>query len=434
MRLLAILSVVVPLLTCSLIPELVGAQRSTLPGAQQRDSLVPITLEEALREARASNAQLPVAALAVDIAQTVVREGQASRFPRLGLSSGLNVGGPIAYTTPQGALQVVGSDTLFAGGLRRANIRAAKYRVQVAGAGYRVAQKDVDLYVRLRFSELLKATSEIAFREQGIERLRSYLSQIQARKAAAQPVGSDVLTTQVRLLTEEAALADARRAADEARLQLNDLMGREPATPLAAVPLPPPQPPVLDSGTAWFVTPDVRQAEASTAAAQTAIAATRAERKPELEVAATLGALPVFGPNAGTGPTSGAGFGGAVLFSLSLPLLDGGTYRARLTRAQMEANQARDSEIVLKRQVRLSYQLAAAQLTRLYSQVETWSRNVPIARDAYLETQSIYNGGAATALEVLDAYSSWINANESYVDAVLRYREAEANYLRWGTP
>jgi hypothetical protein len=35
---------------------------------------------------------------------------------------------------------------------------------------------------------------------------------------------------------------------------------------------------------------------------------------------------------------------------------------------------------------------------------------------------------------VLDAYAAWITVNDSYADAVLRYRQAEASYLRWGTP
>jgi outer membrane protein TolC len=46
----------------------------------------------------------------------------------------------------------------------------------------------------------------------------------------------------------------------------------------------------------------------------------------------------------------------------------------------------------------------------------------------------MYSGGAATALQVLDAYAAWINASESYADAILRYRQAEASALRWGTP
>jgi outer membrane protein TolC len=393
-----------------------------------------LTLDEALREARNANAHLPVAALGVDIARASVREVKASRAPTIALTSGINTGGPLTYTTSQGAAQVVGAATLLDGGLRRANISAANYRLQVAGAGFRVAEKDVDLVVRLWFSEFLRAEDEIAFRQQGLERLRSYLSQVQGRRAAGQPVGSDLLTTQVRVGTEEAALADAKRALDEAALQLNDLMGRVPDAPLTIAPLPPPGPPAIIGGAPWLATPDVRAAEANTAATQAGIAATRSERRPQLQVSANAGALPVFGRDLGTGPNSGSGLGGAVLFSLSWPFFDGGVFRARLDRARLEAQQAQDSEIVVKRHVRFSSQLAAAQLTRLYQQVETWNRNIPTARDAYLQTQSMYTGGVATALEVLDAYTSWINANQAYTDAVVRYRQAEANYIRWGTP
>lgn len=431
-----------PLIGCALLSTHLTAQQPatppiTGPTITQQTPADTLTLGEALREARTANAQLPVAARAVDIARTVVRESQASRYPNLALATGLNAGGPTTYTQSQGALQVVGSDTLFAGGRLRASIRAAKHRVEGAGAGFRAVQKDVDLAVRLRFSELLRAESEITFRQQGIERLTTYLTQVQQLKAAGQPVGGDVLTTQVRLGSEQAFFADAMRARDSARFQLNDLMGREPNAPLAVVPLPdppPPPPPFEPVAAPWVAAPEVREAAANTAATQAGIAVARSERRPQVLISSSLGALPSFGQNLGTGPNSGSGFGGAVFFSLTLPFFDGGSYQARLDRAQLYAQQARDSEVVVRRQVRLSYQLASADLTRLYQQVQTWARNVPIARDAYLQTQSIYNGGAATALEVLDAYTSWIIANQSYADAVLRYRQAEANYLRWGTP
>lgn len=428
------------LLVNALLPVALRAQEPATPAPRSptqtptQTAGLPVTLEEALSEAQTANAQLPIAALGVDIARTSVTEGRASRTPRLSLESGLNVGGPLAYTTSQGAVQVVATDTLFSGGLRRANLDAAKYRVQSAGAGFRIAEKDVDLQVRLQYSEFLREESEVTFREQGIQRLTNYLSQVQGRRAAGQPVGSDVLTTQVRLGSEEALLAEARRLLDEARLQLNDVMGREPNAPLAIVPLPTPALPPEAAGELWIGAPEVLQAEANSAAARAGIAATHAERRPQLQVSANLGALPVFGYDSGTGPNSGSGLGGALLFSLSMPLLDGGVYRARLDRAQLQAQQARDAELLVRREVRLAYQVATAQLINLYQQVATWERNVPIARDAYLQTQSIYNGGAATALEVLDAYSSWISAQQSYADAVLRYRQAEANYIRWGTP
>ena len=395
----------------------------------------PLSLDDARREAQRTNAQLPVSALGIRIAHADVRELQASRWPRLSIESDVNLGGPLAYTTSQGALQVVGLDALLTGGLRRANLTAANYREHAAGAGFRLAEKDVDLAVRLRFSDFLAAEAEIAVRQQGIDRLQNYLSQIEARRTAGQPVGSDVLTTQVRIGTEEATLQEAQRALDAARLQLNQLLGRDPADPLTLVPLPPPAPPASAADTAWRSSPEVRLAAANSGAIEAGITATRAERRPQLSVAANVGVLPVFSAsNAGTGPNGGTGFGAAVLFSLSWPFLDGGGYQARLDRALLQAQQARDLELVVQQQTRLAWRLAVSERSRLYRQVQTWARNVPLARDAYLQTRSMYGGGAATALEVLDAYAAWINASTSYQGAVLRYRQAEANALRWGTP
>lgn len=412
-------------------------QPTAVPGGptSSADSVpAPLTLEAALREARAANAQLPVAALEVDIARASVREAKAARSPTLGISSSINAGGPLAYTTSQGSAQVVGEASLLDGGLRRANINTANHRLEGAGAGFRVAQKDVDLAVRLQFSEFLRAETEIAFRQQGLERLKTYTSQIAARRAAGQPIGSDLLSTQVRVGTDEAALNDAARSLDEARLQLNNLMGREPEQPLSLAPLTIPEAPVSFQPAAWLSTPDVRAAEANTAAARSAIAAAQSERRPQVQFSANVGALPVFGSDSGTGPNSGTGLGGAVLLSMSWPFYDGGVVRARVDRAKLEAQRALDSEIVVKKQIRLSSSFAAAQLTRLYQQIETWRRTIPTARDAYLQTQSMYAGGVATALEVLDAYSAWVGANQAYADAVARYQQAEANYIRWGSP
>ncbi|MEO7039675.1 MAG: TolC family protein [Gemmatimonadaceae bacterium] len=418
------------LLGCALLPARIVAQEPT-----RGPSTSPLTLEEAIDLARASNAQLPVALLDSTIAQAELREARASRWPRLSLESSANFGGPLAYTTSQGLLQIVGSDTLFSGGLRRANLRAARYRIQFAGAGYRIAQKDVDLDVRLRFAEALRAEEGIAIRTQGIERLRSYLAHIQARQAAGQPVGSDVLTAQVRLGREEATLADSRRALDEARFELNDLMGRDPRSSLTLVELPTPSPPISVADSPWLASPEMRRAALNNLITQAGFAATLSERRPQLSMSANLGVIPTFSStNPGTGPFSGSGLGGALMFSLSWPLLDAGVFRSRLERANLLTQQARGAAAVVRRQSRLSWQLADVQRTRVYEQVQIWAGNVPLARDASLQMESMYNGGAATALEVLDAYAAWVDANESYADAVLRFRQAEAAALRWGTP
>ena len=67
-------------------------------------------------------------------------------------------------------------------------------------------------------------------------------------------------------------------------------------------------------------------------------------------------------------------------------------------------------------------------------EVDLLSRAGPAARDAFLEAESRYRGGAATSLEVLDAYSSAVDAAVRFSDAVARYRIARAIADRWGSP
>jgi outer membrane protein TolC len=55
-----------------------------------------------------------------------------------------------------------------------------------------------------------------------------------------------------------------------------------------------------------------------------------------------------------------------------------------------------------------------------------------VARDAYLQAESVYRGGQGTALNVLDAYDAWIQADQNRLDVVYSYRVAEAELYRWG--
>jgi outer membrane protein TolC len=235
---------------------------------------------------------------------------------------------------------------------------------------------------------------------------------------------------------ETADLADAERRLDEARLELNDLLGRVPDATLTLGPLPPPAALAPDSAAeAWAIGPDVRSADADVDAAAAGVTVARAARRPHLSVNADAGVEPLFpGTDPGTGLNTGHGWGMEVTLSLSLPIWDAGVTRARVTQAQVGADQARQVAVVVRRQARLQWLRAGAALASLYRQVEARRRNVPIAQDSYLQAQSLYRGGAATSLEVLDAYAAWIDASQAAADAVLSYRLAQAQLIRWGTP
>lgn len=408
---------------------LLGAARFAPLGAQ-----APLTLEDALREAHAANAQLPLAAFETRIASAALREARGALGPRFSLDGDLHGGSPAAYAANDGRLQLLAEQPIYDGGALRAGVAVQRALVGASQARYRQAEKDLDLAVRVGFAQLLELDSVVAVRSAGIARLQSYRAAIEARRAAGEGVSGDLLRTQVQLGEAEADLADASRQRDLARLGLNDLLGRDPNAPLTlAEGAPPSAPPPDTVPDAWSGAPEVRQAEAQVVAARSGTALAAAERRPQLDLAVNAGTQPTFGA-AGGAFNNGQGQGAEFLLSFSWPVFDAGAYRARRDQARLRFAEAQAGEIAARRQARLAWAAARAELTARYGEVETRRRTAATALDSYLSSESLYRGGAATALEVLDAYGTWIAASEAVAGAVLSYRVAEAQLERWGAP
>jgi outer membrane protein len=330
---------------------------------------------------------------------------------------------------------VIASDTLFDGGRVRASIASAAHLTGGAVAGFRVVQKDLELNVRLRFTEGLHAQRLLDIRRSSLERLRVFLALVEAQARGGIGVASDALRTRARVATEEANIADAARLLDESEVELNDLMGRSPLEPLSLAPLPPPVPPLTPTGQPWRSVPDILEAEATAAAANAAIGIVLADRRPQFSITADMGRYqPIGNQSAGTGLNPGQGNGGQLLVGFNWPVFDFGVYRARLAQAALLARQTAGSAIVMRRQSELEWSRAVTQVADFYRVLDLRVRSVPAARDAYLFVESSYRGGAGTALDVLDAYSAWVDAQVAEADAVLDYRQAEARLVRWGTP
>jgi outer membrane protein, heavy metal efflux system len=408
---------------------LLGAARLAPLGAQ-----APLNLEDALREAHTANAQLPLAAFEARIATATVREARGALGPRFSLDGDLHGGSPAAYAGNDGRLQLLAEQPIYDGGALQASVAVQRALAGASQARYRQAEKDLDFEVRVGFAQLLELDSVMAVRSGGIARLQSYRAAIEARRAAGEGVSGDLLRMQVQLGQAEADLADAARQRGLARLALNDLLGRDPDAPLTltagAAPSAPPPDSVAEP---WSGAPEVRQAEAQEAAARSGTALATAERRPQLDLAVNGGTQSSFGTS-GSAFNNGQGQGVEFLLSFSWPLLDAGGYRARRDQARLRLAEAQAGEVAARRQARLAWAEARAELVARYGEVETRRRTAAAALDSYLSSESLYRGGAATALEVLDAYGTWIAASEAVVAAVLSYRVAAAQLERWGVP
>lgn len=394
----------------------------------------PLTLQDALAEARRANAQLPVARLALEGAQDRAREARGLLYPSLSLDGDVHGGAPSKYASGDALLAVFVRAPLYDGGELRAGVDRTAAETDAFRAGFRMATRDVDYAVRVGFGRVLRAESSRAFRRHAIDRLRAYLAFVDSRRAAGQGVGADVLLARQRVAEAEADMATVTRDLNEARMELNDRLGRAPDAPLDLAPLPDPEAPAAASGEPWRAAPDLAQAAAQVQAAEADVRSARAGRRPHVALEANAGAQPVLGSSFEAPLNTGRDWGTEVVVSFSLPLWDRGVYRSRRAEADAALREARQRETVAQRATRLAWSRAEAALRDSYDELQAREHAVAVARDAYLQAESLYRGGQGRALDVLDAYDAWIQAGQNRLDVIYACRVARAEIERWGTP
>jgi outer membrane protein len=394
----------------------------------------PLTLAEALAEAHAHNATLPIAAFDTAMAAAQLRAASGRLWPALGIDGDVHGGTPSKYASGDARLQLVAGVPIYDGGRLRAGVRQAQAQRAVTAATYRVATRDLDLAVTSWFSQVIELQEEISLGERGLERLGRYIDLINARRESGQPVVGDLLKARVQRDGQAADLAETQRQLAGAMLQLKELLGRSPEDTLELAPLPTPGAPGLPGETPWEQAPDVAAADAMRQSARTGVDLVRADRRPHLDLAANVGTEPVLGSSFEAPLNTGRSSGGELTLSLSWPLWDRGVHRGELATARFALDQATQAAAVARRDARLQWNQARADLTHLYDVVQLRDSTVPVAEDAYLQAESLYRGGGADALEVLDAYAQWIQAGLGAARARLDYRVAEARAERWGNP
>ncbi len=400
-----------------------------------------VTLPQAIAEAMAANAHLPLPALEISTASEREKQARAEQWLKVVLEGDF-IYAPPGYSAAitnlgEARLQGVVRQPIYAGGALRAGVTKAGAGVDAARARYRVAQKDLELEVRSRFSELQAAEAEAESRRAGLDQLATYRTALAERAAAGQGVASDLGKTDVRVALEQDALVEVESRADEARMTLNDLMGRDPAAALEIEPLPDPPAAPAAAGGDWSAAPDIGAAEAAARSAAADFTIASAELRPRLLFSADAGFL----ADDTTHPFTtqfwdrywrDGGYSLAIVFAM--PVWDTGALRARRAEAGHGLQAAQLAAAAERRDARLSWEKARAACDRLRARIEILSRAVPEARDAYLQTESRYRGGLASALDVLEAHRAQLDAAVLRAETVARYRVAEATLQRWGTP
>jgi outer membrane protein TolC len=119
--------------------------------------------------------------------------------------------------------------------------------------------------------------------------------------------------------------------------------------------------------------------------------------------------------------------GSAAAATVNIPIWNWGATQSRIKQAELRRTQA-------QRELSLAQRKLLAEIKSLYAEAETALNELSgLSRSAELSAESLrlttlrYKGGEATVLEVVDAQTTFAQANTAYQDGAVRYRVALAN-------
>ena len=393
------------------------------PTALAAQGAGPLTLtrRQAIDTALARNPAL--AAAREEIAQARAREVQATAFPDPDLSADVTGEPSLAHPRNNGGSDIgVGLDLPFP---TKFLLRHRVSHADVASARYDYEQlrQATASQTAQAYDAVLVALRHQADLTEGRQLAQDFLDKTRVRYAQGSVARLDVIKAQVDYAQAENALIANGRDLANARAALNRLLGRllgagiEPADTLA---VPPALPALarLDS-VALGARPELASLKSQQAGARAATSLAKEFWLPDLGLSVSKN----FVPGAPATYTSAVG--------LSFPLFfwnhTGGEV-AEASHHERELNATyRDLEAQVDEDGRTTYATAA---TALEQAVYLRDQLVPEARQAYQIASTSYGLGGSSALEVLDARRTLLDAESQYAEALGAANDARADLER----
>ena len=133
--------------------------------------------------------------------------------------------------------QLMADYTVYDGGRRQAQVRAARYAAQAAAFGVQAAQAQIVYDTTLAYFDLLRTDEVVTEHEKRLKRLNTYVAIVDALQRSGRAIANDVLRVRTTRDQEQVALAAARDLRAHASIVLGSLMGIFGRTDLQIAPV-----------------------------------------------------------------------------------------------------------------------------------------------------------------------------------------------------
>jgi outer membrane protein TolC len=424
--------------------QVAGDAAASAPSAS--DQPIVITLDEALRRAEANEPSYAAASAvsqssALDrlialgaLLPSVVYHNQALYTQANGLQNQAGQG-VVAQPAPrfiannavrEYASQASINETLGLG--RLAGVRRADAAEAMAEAELEIARRGLVAAVTGMFYGSLAAEHKRTVADRALQEAADFSKLTSEREQARAAAHADVVKAQLMEQQRQRDLEDAGVAAEKARLELGVLLFPDPRTPYAlkadeGAPDLPSQAEVEEA--AARNNPELKSALAALGVSNADVQAARAAYLPDLGLNVTYGIdAPQLAVN---GPENARNLGYSASVTLDIPVWDWLSTEHRVKQSEIRRDAARITLNATQRQLIARLDEAYSETAAARDQLASLEESVATAAESLRLTKLRYTGGEATVLEVVDAQSAFVMAENAREDGRVRYEAARAN-------
>jgi outer membrane protein len=303
--------------------------------------------------------------------------------------------------------------------------QAGRAGVRVAEMQEDLAREQVAIFTALTYLETLRSDRALLAANADVGLAQALLVLARDQRTAGVATGVDVTRAETRLAQQQFRLAQSQTALEEARLQLQRVVGLPLGSKLTLTDemrfinevLPP-----IDSAVtqAEQDRPEVRIAAAQVTQIDYQRRAARAELLPNVEFLGDYGVSGITPTNTDL-PTRRAAV------QLNVPIFDGGLTRGRIAVA---ASQKRQSELELnstRGQIEEDVRLAFADLHTTADGVRAADKLLELAQRELDMARDRFRAGVADNLEVISAQTALAEARAAQVSALAQYNASRLN-------
>lgn len=435
----------VGLLSAILFPTLYGQTPQT---ASPGGAPITLTLQDALKLARKNSVPYQAALTDQGIATQDKVQARAALLPSVSFNNAYT------FTEGTGSTQLTGANQPSAVAAPRfiannavheylsqgeaqqvfgysqvADYRRTKALEAVARAKAEVAARGLVVTVVQGYYGLIAAQRKYASAQQAADEAQRFLELSKKLENGGEVAHSDVIKAQIQSNDRQRDLREAQLAMDKARLNLAVLLFpdfNQDFTVVDDTQLAPALPQIEDfTRQAQSRNPDLRAASASAQAAGYELTANRAGYFPTL----TLNYF--YGIDASDfaihSPEGFRNLGYAASATLNVPVWNWGATHSKVVQADLRRKQAQRELSLVQRKLQADMRKLYAEALAARSELDLLKNSAELAAESLRLTNLRYQGGEATALEVVDAQNTLTQSRNAYDDGVVRYRATLAN-------